>query len=405
MDIVRDQDIIVIGIQPWDIEIGSNCKNIAEEFAKTNRVLYVNPPLDRITRMKERDNPKIKKRLRIARGLEPDLVLLGENLWNLYPAGMIESINRISNTTLYDLLNKRNNRIFASSVKTAVKRLGMKDYILFNDSSMFNGLYMKELLNPKLYVYYMRDYLVKVPYWQRQGERLEPQLICKADLVVNNSVLYAEYGRRFNPHSYMVGQGCDLSMFDEAISPVIPATDLDPIPRPIIGYVGNISALRMDISLLTEIAHKRPEWSIVLVGPEDEAFKSSELHHLNNVYFTGPREVSMLPRYIKGFDVCINPQVINDYTRGNYPRKIDEYLAMGKPVVATATEAMEYFAGYTYLAKSAGEYTILIEQALKEDNFEHQQRRKEFAAQHSWHNNVKEIYRYMMHVLDEKQSE
>lgn len=398
---MKDQDIVVIGIQPWDIEIGSNCKNIAEEFAKTNRVLYVNPPLDRITRMKEKDNQKILKRIRIAKGLEPDLVHLGDNLWNLYPGGLIESINRIKNTTLYDLLNKRNNKIFARSVKTAIRRLGMKDFILFNDSAMFTGLYMKELLEPKLYVYYMRDYLVKVPYWQRHGERLEPQLISKADLVVNNSVLYTDYGKRFNRHSYMVGQGCDLTMFDETEAPIIPAGDLESIPRPVIGYVGNISALRMDISLLAEIAGKKPEWSIVLVGPEDDAFKHSELHHLSNVFFTGPREVSLLPRYIKGFDVCINPQLINDYTRGNYPRKIDEYLAMGKPTVATATEAMEYFAGYTYLGKSATDYLDLIARALKEDSPDMQEKRRQFAAGHSWHHNVNEIYRLMNHVMHE----
>ena len=36
------RDIVIIGIQAWDIEIGSNCKNIALELSKTNRVLYVN---------------------------------------------------------------------------------------------------------------------------------------------------------------------------------------------------------------------------------------------------------------------------------------------------------------------------------------------------------------------------
>lgn len=46
---IRNRDIIVVGQQPWDVEIGSNCKNIATEFAKHNRVLYVNSPLDRIT--------------------------------------------------------------------------------------------------------------------------------------------------------------------------------------------------------------------------------------------------------------------------------------------------------------------------------------------------------------------
>ena len=35
---IKGRDIIVVGVQPWDIEIGSNCKNIAHEFSKHNRV-------------------------------------------------------------------------------------------------------------------------------------------------------------------------------------------------------------------------------------------------------------------------------------------------------------------------------------------------------------------------------
>jgi glycosyltransferase involved in cell wall biosynthesis len=56
--------------------------------------------------------------------------------------------------------------------------------------------------------------------------------------------------------------------------------------------------------------------------------------------FLGAQDVNRLPEYIKA-DVCINPQLLNETTKGNYPRKIDEYLAMGKPVVATKTIAMD----------------------------------------------------------------
>jgi len=42
---VKDRDIVVVGLQPWDLPIGSNCKNIALEFSKHNRVLYVNAPI------------------------------------------------------------------------------------------------------------------------------------------------------------------------------------------------------------------------------------------------------------------------------------------------------------------------------------------------------------------------
>jgi glycosyltransferase involved in cell wall biosynthesis len=392
---VTGRDIVVIGIQAWDIEIGSNCKNIAVEFSRHNRVLYVNSPLDRITKHKEKSNPKISKRIRIANGLEPDLIQIQENLWNLYPKATVESINKIGIPWLYDLLNKHNNKAFAKSIRSAINRLGFKNYLIFNDSSMFLGLYMKELLQPDMYIYYMRDFLTKNPYWRRQGVRLEPQLIRKADLVVNNSTLYADYGRQFNPHSYMVGQGCDVSLFNDIDREIIAAADLKDIPRPVIGYVGFLASRRLDPDLLLYMAQNRPDWSIVLVGPEDDGFKASELHGIKNVYFLGSRDSSVLPDYIKGFDVCINPQLINDATRGNYPRKIDEYLAMGKPTLATATEAMDYFREYTYLGKTGEDYIRLTEQALREDSPVLQQKRRAFATSHTWENNVSEIYRYI----------
>jgi hypothetical protein len=142
---MKGKDIVIVGIQPWDIEIGSNCKNIAAEMAKHNRVLYVNSPLDRISRWKERHTEKIKKRLRVKKGTEPDLVELDENLWNLYPKTLIESINWMKSPALFDFVNRRNAKKFASDIQSAIQRLGFKDVILFNDSSMFLGLHLKEI--------------------------------------------------------------------------------------------------------------------------------------------------------------------------------------------------------------------------------------------------------------------
>jgi hypothetical protein len=44
------------------------------------------------------------------------------------------------------------------------------------------------------------------------------QLIKNADVVVTNSLYYTEYAREFNPNSHMVGQGCDVSLFDFKIT-------------------------------------------------------------------------------------------------------------------------------------------------------------------------------------------
>lgn len=387
---IENRDIIVLGIQAWDIEIGSNCKNIAEELAKTNRILYVNSPLDRISRYRHQNLESIRKRTQIVKGGKPILVEVSKNIWNLYPATLIESINWIGATGLFDWLNRINNKRFAKQISWAIDKLGFKNYIIFNDSDMFRSFYMKELLKPESYIYYTRDNLIAVDYWKKQGVRVEALHMKKADLVVANSTYLAALAKQHNPNSFYVGQGCDVSLFDTNLATTVPC-DIKDIPKPIIGYIGALLSLRLDIQVLEHIAESRPEWSVVLVGPEDDKFRSSKLHQLKNVYFFGNKNGNELPSYLKQFDVAINPQVLSPVTIGNYPRKIDEYLAMGKPTVATKTEAMSVFAGFTYLAGNKEEYIDCIAKALQEDNEKVRRERERFAREHTWENNVLEI--------------
>jgi glycosyltransferase involved in cell wall biosynthesis len=389
---IRNRDIIVVGQQPWDVEIGSNCKNIALEFAKHNRVLYVNSPLDRITKWRGSKDAKIQKRIQVIEGKENGLIPLDVNLWNLYPDIMIESINWIGNQRIFEWLNKINNKRFAASITKAIRTLGFSDIILFNDNDMFRCYYLPDLLHPATSIYYSRDYMLAVDYWKKHGEKLEPKLIAKNDLCVANSTYLADYCRKYNVNSYYVGQGCELDLFMNYTGGTVPS-EISNLSRPIIGYVGALLGLRLDIALLEDIAIQKPSWNIVLVGPEDEAFKASKLHTCANVHFLGPKPPESLPAYIQAFDICLNPQVISEVTIGNYPRKIDEYLAMGKPVVATSTPFMEaIFNEHTYLGKTALDYIRFIEKALAENDAASIMARKAFAASHTWENSVREIY-------------
>ncbi|PKP17387.1 MAG: hypothetical protein CVU06_13225 [Bacteroidetes bacterium HGW-Bacteroidetes-22] len=189
-----------------------------------------------------------------------------------------------------------------------------------------------------------------------------------------------------------VGQGCDVSLFDDKLVTRIPGDILN-IPKPIIGYIGALFSLRLDIKVLQHVAEQKPDWSIVLVGPEDEEFKASNLHQLSNIYFLGNKSTNELPEYLNQFDVAINPQILNEVTIGNYPRKIDEYLAMGKPVVATRTLAMSVFEEHSYLAGSKEEFVSCIESALQNDNKEVHIARENFAREHTWENNVIQIFK------------
>ena len=397
--LVSGRDIIIVGQQPWDTDIGSNCKNLAIEFSKHNRVLYVNSPLDVKTKYKGKLDPKVQKRVAVINNKADGLEQISENLWTYYPDKTIQSINWIGNNTIFNLFNRFNNKRFATSITKAVKRLGFKNFILFNDSDIFRSFYLKELLLPAISIYYSRDYMVAVDYWKKHGVVLEPQLIAKSDLCVANSPYLADYCAKYNPHSFFVGQGCDLSLFTSKDGFSMPE-DIKLIDRPVIGYVGVLQSIRLDMELLKYIAVKRPEWSIVLVGPQDEEFKISDLHTIKNIHFLGAKDGSQLPAYINSFDVCINPQLVNEVTIGNYPRKIDEYLAMGKPTVATKTRAMEIFADYAYLGETKEDYINLIQKALDENTTELQNKRKTFAASHTWENNILEIYKAINSLTD-----
>jgi glycosyltransferase involved in cell wall biosynthesis len=95
--------------------------------------------------------------------------------------------------------------------------------------------------------------------------------------------------------------------------------------------------------------------------------------------------------------VCINPQVLNDLTVGNYPRKIDEYLAAGKPVVATETEATGIFADTIYTAKNHQEFLDAVEKSLQENPNEKRAARVEMAMSHSWEASIGELSKIVEH--------
>ena len=210
---IQNRDIVVVGLQPWDTTIGSNCKDIALEFSKNNRVLYVNYPLDRITLFRNTKEPNIQKRIRVIKGKEEGIVPIQENLWNLYPDEMVESINWIKSTKLFTYFNKINNQRFARSINKAIKKLGFSNFILFDDNDFMRSFYLKELLQPAISIFYYRDFLLGVDYWKVHGKLLEPQILAKSDLCLTNSVYFANYCRQYNPNAYYVGQGCDLTMF------------------------------------------------------------------------------------------------------------------------------------------------------------------------------------------------
>lgn len=402
MKVDGHMDFVFTGLQGIDYAAGSNAVNLAYELSKKHRVLYVNFPVDRLSLLRKGNDPNVIRRKKALKGTEPDLFQVKHNLWTLYPRTVLESISQVGNRLVFDFLNRINNRRFAKRIQQAISSLGFKDFVLFIDSDIYRSFYLKEMLKPGMQIYYSRDNMIATDYWKKQGVRLEAALIAKSDLAVANSVYLANYCKKFNPASFYVGQGCDVSSFSKDLIRDQAPADIRDIKKPLIGYIGVLYKLRLDIDAIGRTARERPHWNIVLIGPEDEAFRNSDLHKMPNVHFLGSKPPAELPSYLACFDVAINPQILNAVTIGNYPRKIDEYLAMGKATVATQTEAMSVFSDHVYLARSSEEYVNLIEKALLEDNQQKRKERESFARGHTWEANVSEIIKAMESMENSK---
>jgi len=387
---ITDRDIVMFSFQSWDAAIGSNFKDMAIELAKKNRILFVNRALDRSSLYKHRNETVTKTRLASIKKGIGEIEQIADNIWVQNPGVIVESINAIPFAGLHDWLNKINSKRLAREINKAAGQLDFRDIILINDNDFIRGFYLKEMIDCSEYIFYIRDYMLGVDFFKRHGARHEAGVMQKADLVVANSVYLANYAKKNNPNSFYIGQGCDFTQFLKEDIPM--PDDLKPIAAPVIGYAGSINAWRIDIEVIKHIAETSPDCSIVLVGPIDWLFNKETLSGLKNVHFLGGKPPDTLANYIKYFDICINPQIMNEVTRGNYPRKADEYLAMEKPLVATATEGMKMFESYCFLCNTKEEYAEKIRYIINNREIVNteaiKQRRKEFALMHTWEESI-----------------
>ncbi len=231
--------------------------------------------------------------------------------------------------------------------------------------------------------------------------REEAALIRRADLVLVTSPALLASKRPLNPHTYLVPNAADVEGFAQAATdPALPAAMAN-LPRPVMGYVGVLNE-KLDYELLRAVALARPDWTIALVGPLSlytQPHKADGLAGLPNVRLLGGVDVTQVPHHIKACDVCLLPYERNEWTRNIDSLKLYEYLACGRPVVATDIPAAHGFPGLVHVVRDAEEAVAAIELALEERTPEHGRRRQAAVAGHNWDARVEQISELITEAL------
>lgn len=388
---IKGRDFIFTGLQPWDLSIGSNARDIALEVSKHNRVLYINSPLSMLSNDLKSNNIDVKHRQEVLNHKAAPLRSVNKNLYLLDFQFTIFPVNSLPDGAIFDFINRINNRKIFKCINKTLSQLNFQNTIHFCDNDIYRSFYAKKYIAAKMSIYYRRDNMLCIDFWKRHALRLEPLIIAKSDLVVCNSAELASFANKYNPKTFDIGQGVDLTAYK--ISNETTPNDISQIPHPIIGYIGHITSLRLDPDLIYNIAKDNPHCSLVMVGKIDDVFAQHKMNELSNVYFLGSKPPQTVPDYINAFDICINPQALNELTIGNYPRKIDEYLSLGKPTIATKTDTMRMFEKYVYLCSTKEEYQSAIDHILStKESKQPVETLVAYANQHTWQNSVESLY-------------
>jgi glycosyltransferase involved in cell wall biosynthesis len=247
-----------------------------------------------------------------------------------------------------------------------------------------------DLLHPRLVIYHVVDeysaYPSLLPVQAQRQRDLDRQLTARADLVFCTAQSLVDARLPLNPNTHYMPNAVDFEAFRQGAESGNPGA-LASLPRPVLGVVGGINA-KVDLSLLAEVAIQRPEWIVALVGPLSYGLDADEvarLRALPNVHFAGAVPPEQVPAVIAGCDVGLIPYRLNQQTRHVNPLKIYEYLACGKPVVATPLPELRQFGPLARLAGDSAAFVAAVEAALAErDDPQAVAARQTVAAANTW---------------------
>ncbi|WP_432826438.1 glycosyltransferase [Dactylosporangium sp. CA-092794] len=311
---------------------------LARELAATRRVLFVDPP-------------GLRPRLRLT--VRP----VGERLWHAVVPTVLPLVRHLPPA----------NRLARVAAAAALRRwLDRRPArrVLWLDEDLAAPVAGRVGESAVVYDAADLDWTFTRPWNRRHLRAGLRAAVGAADLVIASSSALPERLPPARRAPAVLANGCDPDLFtpDGATLPRLAG-----LPRPLLGYAGAIDRRAFDAELVAAVARDHPEWTFVLAGPSTRAGRAP-LRRLPNVHLTGPVPYPAVPDLLRTCDVGLIPYRLGGLVDYVHPKKCFEYLALGKPVVATPLPALSGLSdpagGAVRLAAGPARFAAAIAAAL-----------------------------------------
>jgi glycosyltransferase involved in cell wall biosynthesis len=359
-------------------------QHLAERLARLRPVLYVDPPASLLTAWR---NPDISVSLESSR-----LRVEQPGLARFTPV----------------VLPFPSRRWMAGVTTTLTRRLLRNATIQLGGrvAAVISGWPMHPVLGScgeRVRVYWAQDDFVGGAALLRlDADKLlsgEMRSAAAADVIIAANPVVADTWRQRGYSPQLIPFGVDAKAYEAVDERARPA-DVD-LPSPIVGFVGHINE-RIDLPLLEATAATGR--SLLLVGPRTaplhDADRWARLLALPNVRWVGPKRFEDLPGYYRVIDVGLVPYGDSPFNRGSFPLKTLEYLAAGRPVVATGLPAVRWLqTDLVSIEDEPAAFAAAVDKWLREPRTPAAvAARRAFAAKHDWDERARDVVAAIDHI-------
>ncbi len=248
-------------------------------------------------------------------------------------------------------------------------------------------------------LYYCVDEFSEWPGADRAAMlEMEADLLERIDLVVATSQTLFEAKSGRHARVRLLKHGVDWERFHRPDGPAPEA--MAALPRPVAGFTGLVDA-RLDVALLAEVVDRLPGVAFTFVGPR--LLPPGPLDERPNVHFLPPVPYPEVPAVVRAFDIALLPYVESTLTERINPLKLREFLAGGKPIVATPLPEVRPYLAWVHGARGVAEWVRAIGEAIDEGD-DRAGGRSESVREESWDAKAEEFSRFCQEALSGREA-
>jgi len=375
---LQGENIICIANTSWFGNYAKSTVQIMERLARHNNVLFVEyhyTVKDIIATWRGKQNAPVKRLLGIKSLMKID-TNTGSKVFNFVPpAGL--PVYFLKNEKIFNVLFRFNSYIYRKALQNVIRKLNIQHPVIITAYNPFYGLSLLNKLGEKTNIYYCYDG-VEAGYFGKRIFSVEEMFSKSVDAIITTSDFLNNVKLKLNTNSYVVKNGVDFPLFSKYAKKEIYTR-----VRKRVGFIGSLDP-RFDIDTVEYTVRKLNHFDFEFTGDMRNETMKNRLKAYPNVLFFDPVKPDDVPELLSKYDVGIIPYIVNEVNKNIYPLKINEYLAVGVPVVMTPFASLPEFENMVSVSTDKDDFCAKLILETETDSTMKLSQRIIFASDNSW---------------------